>query len=109
MAGGECYNRLLSTSLKQEYLVVRERSNAKATLLGVGLDNKDEQVRITRGENFNLVGGSKETHESMQEKCLKLNEKLTARGKTLDDLEHREFLDLAEECQMRVAQARKRE
>ena len=81
--------------------------NRKATLLGLGLDNKDGHVRITRGRNFHLVGGSHETHAAMQEKCLKLNEKLKSRGKELEDLESNEFLDLAAECQMNVALPRK--
>lgn len=84
--------------------MVRQRGNAK--LLGIGLDSKDDQVRLTSGKNFELVGGSKETHESMQEKCIKLNEKLSARGKELDDLEKQEFVDLASECQMKVVQVR---
>ena len=78
------------------------RENRKATLLGVGLDGKDGQARVTRGRNFHLVGGSHQTHQIMQEKCIKLNEKLDARGKQLEDLETREFIDLAGECQMNV-------
>lgn len=74
----------------------------KRSLLGVGLDNEDGHVRVTRGENFHLLGGSEETHESMQEKCIKFNEKLTRRGKQLEDLESKEFHDLAEECKMNV-------
>ena len=74
----------------------------KASLLGVGLDNDDNCVRITRGKNFHLIGGSHGTHQSMQEKCVKFNEKLDGRGKELGDLERREFLDLAGECEMNV-------
>ena len=85
--------------------MVRER--AKANILGLGLDAKDEQVRITRGKNFHLVGGSEETHETMQEKCIKLNEKLSSKGKELEDLEKQEFLDLAAECDMNVIHPRK--
>ena len=80
--------------------MVRERS--KAMLLGVGLDNEDGHVRITRGENFHLVGGSEETHGVMQEKCITFNEKLTARGKQLEQLERDELADLAAECQMKL-------
>jgi len=72
-------------------------------LLGLGLDNEDEQVRVSRGRNFHLVGGSEETHESMQEKCIKFNEKLDERGKKLDELEGKEFVDLAGECEMPIA------
>ena len=74
----------------------------KAALLGVGLDNEDGQVRLTKGENFKLVGGSHETHQQMQEKCIKFNEKLGSRGKELGQLERKEFLDLAGECDMNV-------
>ena len=74
----------------------------KAKLLGFGLDNDDEIVRVTRGKNFELHGGSKDTHQSMQEKCIKFNEKLDARGKELGDLERQEFLDIAAECKMNV-------
>ena len=74
----------------------------KPKLLGVGLDCKDEHVRLTRGKNFELHGGSQETHELMQEKCIKLNEKLKAKGKQLDQLGRTEFLDLAAECKMNV-------
>ena len=84
--------------------MVSERRRAK--LLGVGLDNDDEHVRITRGRNFELHGGSQETHESMQEKCIKFNEKLDARGKDLGDLERGEFLDMAAECEMNVLAVR---
>jgi len=80
--------------------VVSERRKAK--LLGVGLDRDDEVHRVTRGKNFLLHGGSEETHETMQEKCIKFNEKLDARKKELGDLEHHEFLDLAAECKMNV-------
>ncbi len=85
------------------------REDRRASLLGVGLDGEDGHTRVTRGENFHLVGGSQETHEVMQEKCIKLNEKLRDRGKQLEELEGKEFLDLAAECKMNVVARRKRE
>lgn len=85
--------------------MVRERR--KATLLGVGLDNDDGHLRVTRGENFHLLGGSHDTHHLMQEKCVKFNEKLKGRGKELGDLERQEFLDLAGECDMNVPKERR--
>ena len=47
-----------------------DSTRKKPGLLGVGLDNEDGHVRVTRGDNFHLVGGSRDTHESMQEKCI---------------------------------------
>ncbi|MBN1943580.1 MAG: hypothetical protein JW849_09840 [Phycisphaerae bacterium] len=81
---------------------MRWNTKKNRALLGLGLDNQDGHVRVTRGENFHLVGGSEETHESMQEKCIKFNEKLSQRGKQLDDLESKELRELAEECRMNL-------
>ncbi len=80
----------------------QEDKSKKAMLLGLGLDNADGEHRVTRGGNFHIVGGSHETHENMQEQCIKFNEKLDDRGKRLEDLEKREFFDLAAECDMAV-------
>ncbi len=78
----------------------------KPKLLGIGLDQKDEAVRVTRSKDFHLVGGSQETHEVMQEKAIKFTEKLQQKGKELEQLEHKEFLDLAAECKMNVMEIR---
>ena len=75
----------------------------KAKILGLGLDGADGHVRFTRGENFRLVGGSEETHGVMQEKCIKFNEKLSDKRKSLEDLEKQEFFDMAAECEMNIA------
>jgi len=66
----------------------------KAVMLGLGLDS-DGHKRVTAGENFALVGGSKETHEVMTEKVIKINEKLSARGKKLEEVSHEEFDEIA--------------
>ena len=66
----------------------------KALLLGVGLDS-DGHKRVTTGENFALVGGSKETHEVMTEQAIKINEKLAAKGKRLEEVSSQEFDDIA--------------
>ncbi len=65
-------------------------------ILGVGLDS-DGHKRITTGPNFALVGGTEETHDEMTEKAIKINEKLKARGKQLEEISHEEFNDIAHE------------
>jgi hypothetical protein len=62
--------------------------------IGVGLDQKDEHQRITRTENFVLVGGSQETHEQMQDVSIRFNESLDKRGKRLQDASVPEVVDL---------------
>jgi len=74
----------------------RHASKQRAVLLGLGLDS-DGHKRVTRGPNFALVGGSKDTHEQMTEKALKINEKLKARGKELHEVSAPEFDDIAHE------------
>ena len=71
-----------------------KRRRPKAVLLGVGLDS-DGHKRITTGPNFALVGGTHDTHESMVEKAVKINEKLAAKGKRLEEINATEFDDLA--------------
>jgi hypothetical protein len=66
----------------------------KAVMLGIGLDS-DGHKRVTKGDNFLLAGGSKETHEEMTEKAIKVNEKLSRRGKRLETVSREEFDDIA--------------
>jgi hypothetical protein len=72
------------------------KKKRKAIMLGVGLDS-DGHKRLTTGPNFALVGGSKDTHEQMTEKAVKINEKLKERGKQLHEVSHEEFDDIAHE------------
>jgi hypothetical protein len=72
------------------------KKKRKAILLGVGLDS-DGHKRLTTGPNFALVGGTEETHAVMTEKAVKINEKLKARGKQLENVSHEEFDDIAHE------------
>lgn len=72
----------------------KKKRQARAVLLGVGLDS-DGHKRITAGPNFALVGGTKDTHEQMTEKVIKINEKLADRGKRLEEVGSEEFDDIA--------------
>jgi hypothetical protein len=74
----------------------KPKRSRKAVMLGVGLDS-DGHKRVTQGDNFLLAGGSKETHEQMTEKAIKINEKLSARGKRLENVSREEFEDIAHE------------
>ena len=63
-------------------------------LLGLGLDGQDNHKRITRGEGFNLVGGSEDTHERMTETVIKTTEDLGRKGRTIADAHPEELTDL---------------
>jgi hypothetical protein len=78
----------------------KKKPQRKAVMLGLGLDS-DGHKRLTTGPNFILAGGSQETHEVMTEKAIKINEKLAAKGKQLDDVSHEEFDDIAHSVGLR--------
>lgn len=67
-------------------------------ILGLGLDNEDRHVRITRGKNFDIYFGSETTHEHLQATCIRINEKLDRKGKELGELSRDEFVDLVSEA-----------
>ena len=66
--------------------------------LGIGLDNADGHKRLTRGDHFVLVGGSRETHERMQDTAIRLDESLKKLGKKLGDTSPDEAIDLLREA-----------
>jgi len=71
----------------------KENERQVVGFLGVGLDNDGEQ-RVTRTENFLLVGGSENTHEHMQDAAVKFNEALERRGQSLQQLPVKEVVEL---------------
>lgn len=81
----------------------------KRMLLGLGFDCKDGHVRITKGKNFRLYGGSKSTHDLMQEKAVKFNEHLEKKRKTLEQLSKSEFSDIAKKIGLQMPNSQKGE
>ena len=74
----------------------RRRKPAKATahLLGLGLDNLDGHKRITKADQFTILGGSAETHERMTETVVKTFETLKSRRKHLHTVEPNELAEI---------------
>ena len=69
--------------------------NYRKIILGLGFDSNDGHLRITKGDNFRLFGGSEDTHEMMQEKAIKFNEQLDKRHKSLEDINEKEFREIS--------------
>lgn len=61
--------------------------------MGLGLDNDDGHKRITRAEQFSIIGGSEATHNRMTETVIKTFETLHRKGKTLDTVDKEELFD----------------
>jgi hypothetical protein len=73
----------------------KPKTKKAAVMLGLGLDS-DGHKRVTTGPNFALIGGTRETHDAMTEKAVKINEKLAATGKQLHEISRAEFDDIAQ-------------
>lgn len=82
---------------------------AKGLLLGLGFDGKDGHKHLTRGKNFYIFGGSKTTHQFMQESCIKFNEELDKKRKSLDDITRKEFYDIAHKIGLKVPQQKNKD
>ncbi len=72
----------------------KSRKSELVGFLGVGLDHADDEHRITRCENFFLVGGSSSTHEQMQDTAIRFNENLQRRGKALGETSVEEAIEI---------------
>jgi len=78
------------------------KNTIKSLLLGMGLDCDDGHTRITKGKNFRLYGGSRKTHEKMQEKAIKFNEHLKNRGKRLEEISNEELHEIANKIGLKI-------
>ncbi|MDP3979931.1 MAG: hypothetical protein Q8Q33_00805 [Chlamydiota bacterium] len=69
---------------------------SRSIIMGLAFDHEDGHVRITKGDNFRLMGGSERTHEFMQEKAMDFNGELQKKGKNLDQISPEEFYEIAD-------------
>lgn len=60
----------------------------------VGLAGNDGHTRITRGDDFVIVGGNQEMHEKMQTTAIKFGEQLDKSGKEIHEINHDEFTEM---------------
>lgn len=68
-----------------------------AILLGIAFDNYDGHKRVTKGDDFLLLGGAKSTHDSMISKVMEFKELLKKYNKKLENLSREEFYRIARE------------
>jgi hypothetical protein len=60
-------------------------------LLGVGLDAEDGHIRVTQGKNYDVLMGSEESHEYIQQLIHKIENALKEKNLSLDDFTPNEF------------------
>jgi len=64
-------------------------------LIGFGLDNADDQQRLTRSDQSLIFGGSAETHAELRDTALRMEQELERRGRDLAELDPVELAELA--------------
>ena len=67
----------------------------RAAFIGFGLDDGDDQQRLTRGDQSLILGGSAETHAELQQTALRMELELERLGQGLGDLNPVELAELA--------------
>ena len=61
-------------------------------LLGVGFDGEEGQIRITQADDYQVLMGSKESHQALQKMCLKIEVALQKAGRSFRDYTPEEFM-----------------
>lgn len=68
----------------------------RAVVVGLGLDDSGGHVRYTRGEAFELIGGSEEAHSEMQRRIVRIREEIAKRGICLDRMTYEQYQEIRE-------------
>ncbi len=63
-------------------------------LLGVGFDADDGHIRITKGEKFDILMGSDESHEYLAQLIARIESEIKKRGMNLDEMTPEELSEI---------------
>ena len=76
-------------------------------LLGVRVDGGDGHRRVSRGEDFVAVGGTREGHEHLRETVAEISDEVKRRGRTVGEVRKDEFREILERAIEKVGPAPK--
>lgn len=60
-------------------------------VVGLGLDDAEGHVRYTRGESFELYGGSADAHAEMRRRARIINERIASLGIHLEHMTYEQY------------------
>jgi hypothetical protein len=63
-------------------------------LVGVRVDEGDGQTRVSRGDDFVAVGGTKEAHEHLREAVAEISDEVKRRGRALAEVRREELREI---------------
>ena len=89
-------NRMRMYTNEGDLLSGRVR-RGRAVVVGLGLDDAKGHIRYTRGESYQLYGGSEAAHREMQRRAKIIHEEMAKQGISLDRMtleQYRTLLDI---------------
>lgn len=63
----------------------------RAVLVGYGLDDDQGHIRYTKGNSFELFGGSDSAHGEMQRRAMQIQEEIARLGISLDGMTYEQY------------------
>jgi hypothetical protein len=72
----------------------RKRDNRRSLLVGVRVDEGDGHTRVSRGDDFVALGGTREAHEHLRETVAGISDEVKRRGRDLAEVHREELRDI---------------
>jgi hypothetical protein len=66
----------------------------KGLLVGVRIDRGDGHTRVSRGEDFLALGGTKEGHAHLREAVAEISDEVKRRGRSIAEVRREEFREI---------------
>ena len=63
----------------------------RAVVIGLGLDEPDGHIRYTRGESYQLYGGSEAAHQEMQRRAKIIHEERARLGISFEHMTYEQY------------------
>jgi len=82
-------------------------SRKRGVLVGVRVDGSverggDGHTRVSRGDDFVAVGGTREGHEHLRETVAEISDEVKRRGQAMADVRREELREILDKVQARV-------
>ncbi len=66
----------------------------KGLLVGVRVDKGDGHTRVSRGDDFVALGGTKDGHEHLRETVAEISDEVKRRGRAMGEVKHEELKEI---------------
>ena len=77
----------------------------KGLLIGVRVEKGDGHGRVSRGKDFDALGGSKEGHDHLRETVAEISDEVKRRGRAMGEVRPEEFREILQRAVEKVGPA----